>query len=167
MVVVFLRLAVQAPQRWFNTRTGIYGWAFYFGSVEGPIDEETWLNVCIRCGSGSSAAFLLQQHLVRSILPGFRTFRCPKCGASIPSPRIQGTLQNETLPLNGSFRGWLAVDENVPKLAASILVPGAAYAPGGPQSARYRTAKRQRNGADAARSLLISSTETRQRVLGK
>src|SRR6185312_2407358 len=41
--------------RRLNTRTAIYGWAFYFGQIHASIDTEAWPNVCIRCGSGVSA----------------------------------------------------------------------------------------------------------------
>lgn len=69
--------------RWLNTRTSIYGWAFYFGKVVPPIDTETWVNVCIRCGSASKASFLMSRKLV-SGFPGLRTYRCPTCGATNP-----------------------------------------------------------------------------------
>jgi SAM-dependent methyltransferase len=67
-----------------STRTSIYGWAFYFGSIVEPIDTETWVNVCIRCGSGCSSSSLTKQALVRSSFPGVRIFRCPECGAANP-----------------------------------------------------------------------------------
>ncbi len=70
--------------RRFNKRAGIYGWAFYFGGIAGPIDTETWVNVCIRCGSGCSAHSLVKQGLVHGRFPGFRIFRCPECGAANP-----------------------------------------------------------------------------------
>lgn len=66
--------------RWLSTRTSIYGWAFYFGETAEPIDTGTWVNVCIRCGSGYAAGSL------RSELrfPGLRIWRCPGCGAVNP-----------------------------------------------------------------------------------
>lgn len=67
-----------------KTRTSIYGWAFYFGSIVEPIDTETWVNVCIRCGSGCSASLLVRQHLVRPSFLGLRIFRCPECDATNP-----------------------------------------------------------------------------------
>jgi hypothetical protein len=70
--------------RWLNTRTSIYGWAFYFGEIVQPIDTNTWVNVCIRCGSGHPAASLMRQAPVRLNFPGLRIWRCPKCGASNP-----------------------------------------------------------------------------------
>jgi SAM-dependent methyltransferase len=57
--------------RWFHTRLSVYGWAFYFGRIEGEIDGVTWTNVCIRCGSGHPAA----------ALSGRIFYRCPQCNA--------------------------------------------------------------------------------------
>ena len=70
--------------RLFRTRASIYGWAFYFGRVDAQIDTSTWVNVCIRCGSGCAASSLASRGLVQSKLAGFRTFRCPQCGAANP-----------------------------------------------------------------------------------
>jgi len=70
--------------RLLNTRTSILGWAFYFGEIAEPIDTETWVNVCIRCGSGCSVSFLMSKALVGSTFCGLRTYRCPHCGARSP-----------------------------------------------------------------------------------
>jgi SAM-dependent methyltransferase len=70
--------------RLLKTRTSIYGWAFYFGYIVDVIDTETWLNVCIRCGSGCSASSLIRQALVHSTFCGLRIYRCPDCGATNP-----------------------------------------------------------------------------------
>jgi SAM-dependent methyltransferase len=67
-----------------KTRTSVYGWALYFGTVAGPIDTTTWVNVCMRCGSGSPAAFLIKEGLVRHSFLGVRVYRCPHCGATNP-----------------------------------------------------------------------------------
>lgn len=64
--------------RMLGTRTSVYGWAFYFGSVEGPIDEAVSRNVCIRCGSGTRARELAFQRWWR----WFRWYACPCCGAA-------------------------------------------------------------------------------------
>ena len=61
--------------RMFHTRTCVYGWAFYFGTGY-TMETETWTNVCVRCGSAHSAAWLLEEKMVKS-----RRFRCPQCGA--------------------------------------------------------------------------------------
>jgi SAM-dependent methyltransferase len=60
--------------RFLGTRTSVYGWAFYFGKVTGPIDTTTWINVCLRCGSGCPA----------SSLAGLRIWRCSNCNAANP-----------------------------------------------------------------------------------
>lgn len=70
--------------RWFGTRTSVYGWAFYFGNVTGPVDTGAWVNVCVRCGSASAASSLLGRELVRGVMPGLRVFHCPDCGARNP-----------------------------------------------------------------------------------
>ena len=70
--------------RWLNTRSSIYGWAFYFGKIGQPIDTGTWVNVCIRCGNGHPAGSLTGQNLVHLNFFGLRTWRCPKCDASNP-----------------------------------------------------------------------------------
>ena len=66
--------------RWFGTRTGVYGWAFYFGQVDGPVDTTEWRNVCIRCGSGCAADALKP----RTLIAGLGVYDCPRCGAKNP-----------------------------------------------------------------------------------
>jgi SAM-dependent methyltransferase len=76
-----LRLYIRWSRRLdylLKTRLSVYGWAFYFGSVPGPIDTTAWTNVCIGCGSGASAA-RLEECRVRK-----RAYRCPQCGAINP-----------------------------------------------------------------------------------
>lgn len=67
--------------RFLRTRLSVYGWAFYFGSIETPIDTRTATNVCIRCGSGHPSTWLLQNRNVHDVffLP---TYRCPTCGTT-------------------------------------------------------------------------------------
>jgi SAM-dependent methyltransferase len=70
--------------RLLKTRLSVYGWAFYFGRIEEPVDTTTWTNVCVRCGSGYSAEWLLATSQVRTSLLGIRTYRCPQCDAPNP-----------------------------------------------------------------------------------
>ncbi|HMC58934.1 MAG TPA: hypothetical protein VKJ01_07070, partial [Candidatus Solibacter sp.] len=64
----------------FGTRLSQYGWEFYFGNAA-PVDSaEWWANVCVRCGSGHSEAFLRQRTTVRRSLRFWESYRCPKCG---------------------------------------------------------------------------------------
>jgi SAM-dependent methyltransferase len=65
-----------------GTRTCVYGWALYFGVVPEPIDERTWVNVCVRCGQGHDAGALLNADLVRRRLGWLRFYTCPSCGVS-------------------------------------------------------------------------------------
>jgi SAM-dependent methyltransferase len=74
--------------RLFNTRTSVYGWAFYLGNIVDPIDTETWVNVCIRCGSGCPASSLIGKHLVHSTFCGLRIYRCTHCGATNPFAEV-------------------------------------------------------------------------------
>ena len=65
----------------FRTRTCVYGWALYFGSLvpEGA-PGDVWTNVCIRCGSGHPSPGLLNEGRVKTT--GFspvRLYRCPCC----------------------------------------------------------------------------------------
>jgi SAM-dependent methyltransferase len=66
--------------RLFGTRLKIYGWALYFGNVSMP-EEAAWTNVCIRCGSGASSAWLRQMDLVRRRWL-MQIYRCPRCGTA-------------------------------------------------------------------------------------
>ncbi len=70
--------------RILRTRTSVYGWAFYFGDIAGPIDTQAWANVCIRCGAGCPATSLIGEALVRSKFYGLRTYCCSQCGAPNP-----------------------------------------------------------------------------------
>jgi SAM-dependent methyltransferase len=69
--------------RYLNTRTSIYGWAFYFGEIVPQINTDTWVNVCLRCGSGHSADDLRRQGFVHLKFL-VRIWRCPECGALNP-----------------------------------------------------------------------------------
>jgi SAM-dependent methyltransferase len=62
--------------RVFGTRLSVYGWAFYFGESAPAALEGSWINVCVRCGSGSSVDYLRAKEAVDG-----RTYRCPECGA--------------------------------------------------------------------------------------
>jgi hypothetical protein len=59
----------------------IYGWAFLFGTIPGSIDPNTWANVCVRCGCGSSSEYLLAGNRVTGNRL-FRRYACPACGAT-------------------------------------------------------------------------------------
>jgi SAM-dependent methyltransferase len=65
--------------RWFGTRLSQYGWSFYFGSADPPQHQEDWINVCVRCGSGHSGAFLTKAGAIAG-LDRSVWYRCPACG---------------------------------------------------------------------------------------
>ena len=65
--------------RWFNTRTGVYGWAFYFGSAGEPIELQPLANVCVRCGQAHPSQVLDKAGRVRRLLVS--SYQCPDCDA--------------------------------------------------------------------------------------
>jgi SAM-dependent methyltransferase len=66
--------------RCFGSRLSHYGWSFYFGNLTPPEAEE-WINVCVRCGSGCSEAYLRKLGAVGPIPGVFDPYLCPQCGA--------------------------------------------------------------------------------------
>jgi SAM-dependent methyltransferase len=79
----FLAISI-AFLRWFDrhcgTRLSRYGWSFRFGNVAGAEPAEVWINVCVRCGSGHSLAFLRQNAPLHKAAGLFPAYRCPACG---------------------------------------------------------------------------------------
>jgi SAM-dependent methyltransferase len=68
--------------RLLGTRTSVYGWALYFGSVTPALNGGVWTNVCIRCGAGHPSQWLLDQRRVLRHLPlAPPVYRCPRCQA--------------------------------------------------------------------------------------
>jgi SAM-dependent methyltransferase len=68
--------------RWLGTRLSVYGWALYFGPVPEAVSSRTWVNVCVRCGSGFDSDGLVAAGFARrGLLLGW-VFACPACGAS-------------------------------------------------------------------------------------
>ncbi|HEY1239675.1 MAG TPA: class I SAM-dependent methyltransferase [Bryobacteraceae bacterium] len=60
--------------RFLQTRTCVYGWAFYFGSGL-QVETATWTNVCVRCGSAHPSSRLRKEGFVAG-----NVVRCPQCG---------------------------------------------------------------------------------------
>ena len=60
---------LRGVDRLAGTRLSHYGWSFYFGNAE-PGAADTWVNVCVRCGSGHPA----------DSLPPSLIYHCPTCG---------------------------------------------------------------------------------------
>jgi SAM-dependent methyltransferase len=67
--------------RHLNTRLSFYGWALFFGEYPEPVNPAAWINVCIRCGSGAAANWLLERGIVRKSAWFGRLYVCPNCGA--------------------------------------------------------------------------------------
>ena len=78
--ITVLSYATRLFDRVFGTRTSAYGWAFYFGNIEEAIEPASWSNVCVGCGCGSPAPWLLATNAVRRYLLFFKVYNCPKCG---------------------------------------------------------------------------------------
>ena len=72
-----------AAMRWVDhrlgTRLSVYGWAFYFGRVEEPVDTTPLENVCVRCGQAHPEFELQQRGISRNLL--LPCYRCADCGA--------------------------------------------------------------------------------------
>jgi SAM-dependent methyltransferase len=80
--IMLLSYAARVFDRMFHTRASAYGWAMYFGHVGEAVAAAPWSNVCIGCGSGFPAAWLLACNLVRRRFLGLRSYACPSCNAS-------------------------------------------------------------------------------------
>ena len=79
----FLAVFAWALRQWdlgHGTRLSRYGWAFYFGPEPPAARPETWINVCVRCGSGHAQAFLKGTGVVRRFPRRLQPYRCPLCG---------------------------------------------------------------------------------------
>jgi len=79
--IVWLSYAARLFDRVFHTRASAYGWAFYFGNIGEDVAEDSWSNVCVGCGAGYPAAWLLDQDLVHRRRLFFRAYSCPACGS--------------------------------------------------------------------------------------
>ena len=78
--IMLLSYFMRVIDRVFGTRASAYGWAFYFGNVGEKVHTESWSNVCIGCGSGASANWLMAKgHVRRRFM--FWWYRCPVCDA--------------------------------------------------------------------------------------
>jgi SAM-dependent methyltransferase len=67
--------------RRFHTRLSHYGWAFYFGQVDLPRTLDSWINVCVRCGSADAVVYLRKLGAIPPIRGAVQPYRCPSCGA--------------------------------------------------------------------------------------
>lgn len=79
--LVLLTWVLRVLDRYLGTRLSQYGWAFRFGGAGVPETVESSVNVCVRCGSGHSGAYLSKLGTVRRALVFFQAYRCPACGA--------------------------------------------------------------------------------------
>jgi SAM-dependent methyltransferase len=70
--------------RLLGSRTRVYGWAFFFGNPGDMVNTDSWVNVCIRCGSGISADEIKRSGRLRRLWKVMPTFPCPACGTLNP-----------------------------------------------------------------------------------
>ena len=80
-VIVWLSYLTRVFDHFLGTRLSAYGWAFYFGSVPEEISGASWSNVCVECGRGFPAAWLLACNLVVRRKLFLRSYQCPYCSA--------------------------------------------------------------------------------------
>jgi SAM-dependent methyltransferase len=67
----------------FGLRLTVYGWAFYFGNLGQPVDENLRRNICVRCGQAHPSQRLTEIGRVRQKW-FIQSFSCPSCGANNP-----------------------------------------------------------------------------------
>ena len=79
--VVVLSYVTRLFDRAVGTRTSAYGWALYFGNVGEEVESAAWRNVCVACGSGSPATWLVTSGLVQRHFFVLRSYLCPNCSA--------------------------------------------------------------------------------------
>lgn len=75
LYLALLMWTLRGIDRRLGARLSVYGWEFYFGADLQLSRETAWRNVCVRCGSGFSEAFLTAKGVVRGM-----AYRCPECG---------------------------------------------------------------------------------------
>jgi Methyltransferase domain len=71
---------LRGVDRRLGTQWSRYGWSFVFGNVSESQPAEAWVNVCVRCGSGHSAAYLDKYAPKRKFVGLFPAYSCPACG---------------------------------------------------------------------------------------
>ncbi len=77
--LVWLAWALRLLDRALGTRLSVYGWAFQFGGPSPVAPREPWINVCVRCGSGASEAYLRHAGEVRRWFGLMESYACPRC----------------------------------------------------------------------------------------
>jgi SAM-dependent methyltransferase len=79
-ILAFCLWILRAIDRRCATGLSRYGWSFRFGRAVAAGPEEVWVNVCVRCGSGHSEAYLRKYAPIRKLAGMFSAYRCPACG---------------------------------------------------------------------------------------
>jgi SAM-dependent methyltransferase len=77
-VIRALVYVLRTLDRWLGWRTSVYGWAYYFGQLDG-VDTTTASNVCIGCGSSHPSRFLESSDRVKRRRFRRSLYTCPAC----------------------------------------------------------------------------------------
>jgi len=72
--------SLRTIDRVFATGLSRYGWEFHFGGADPGEARQPWINVCVRCGSGHSEAYLREQASGWRKFGPLESYRCPSCG---------------------------------------------------------------------------------------
>jgi SAM-dependent methyltransferase len=83
-VLAAVNVLFRLSDRFWGTRSTVYGWALYFGSIPGAVDTNPWINVCLRCGNAHPSDWLRERGSVRRRWLFFPAYTCPSCGAGNP-----------------------------------------------------------------------------------
>lgn len=75
--IVILGYVARLLDRVLGARFSVYGWALYYGRVDGGVETQAWTNVCARCGSAQPDGGLQPVRVIGPI----RSYRCPACGS--------------------------------------------------------------------------------------
>jgi SAM-dependent methyltransferase len=78
-LAVLARL-LRSLDRHCGTKLSRYGWSFRFGGAAASGPPEVWVNVCVRCGSGHSEAYLRKNTRPHGLAGWLEWYRCPACG---------------------------------------------------------------------------------------
>jgi SAM-dependent methyltransferase len=79
-ILAFCLWILRGLDRRCGTGWSRYGWSFRFGGTASAAPEDVWVNVCVRCGSGHSEAYLRKYARIRKLAGMFPAYLCPACG---------------------------------------------------------------------------------------
>ncbi|MGD0666592.1 MAG: methyltransferase domain-containing protein [Bryobacteraceae bacterium] len=81
--------SLRTMDRVFGSGLSRYGWEFHFGAADPGEAREPWVNVCVRCGSGQSEAYLRKHASGWRKFGPVESYHCPGCGGfNLLSPEL-------------------------------------------------------------------------------